>query len=170
MDYFINWVKEVTIVTILANLAVNMLPGKQYHSYIRLLAGLLYILVTLQPVMSIWGIDTRILWQTVQNEIRLQQESVEDAAMDSWKTKAVSNYEQQLTAIIEDGIRGQGYDVEAVKVTVGEGSNNSSVKVTLRTVPGEDEEEIEVLTQWIAQSFSIEADHISIRTEAKWEP
>jgi stage III sporulation protein AF len=59
--------KNLIAYMLLAALAVNMVPGKNYQRYISLAGGLIMIILLVSPLLSLFGQDENQIIQIVEN-------------------------------------------------------------------------------------------------------
>ena len=52
MDRLSGWVADILFFLVFITVTENLLPGRKYHSYIRLCAGMILILLVLEPMLG----------------------------------------------------------------------------------------------------------------------
>ena len=61
MKGILEWVKQIACYMVLVTVLADLLPKKNYEKYFRLFAGLVLILLVIQPVTGPLKLDRQIL-------------------------------------------------------------------------------------------------------------
>ena len=56
-DLLMEWMKELTVFSLLFSVCIKLLPGKQYVPYMRLFGGVVLILIFTGPVLKLFQMD-----------------------------------------------------------------------------------------------------------------
>lgn len=52
MEFLYNYVKNICVCTLVITLMLNIFPDRQYRKYIKLFAGLLLIILAMNPIVN----------------------------------------------------------------------------------------------------------------------
>lgn len=75
MEIVFQWVKNITWYVIMVHFISILIPGDKYGKYIKLFAGMLFILILIQPLLSGLGIERQMAYAFEQ--IRFQTDTQE---------------------------------------------------------------------------------------------
>ena len=55
-----TWICSILLFSIFLSVFLQLLPGKQYVKYVRFFAGLIWILVVMQPVLQLFHLENPV--------------------------------------------------------------------------------------------------------------
>lgn len=93
MDGILTWVQNIAYYLIFMSVVAALLPGKKYEKYIRFFAGMVLILLVLQPLTSGLNLDEKL--KAYYDSFTFQQESGE------LKQQILGMEEARLNAVID---------------------------------------------------------------------
>lgn len=94
-----EWIITIAVFSLLVSVAVKLLPGKSYLPYIRLFAGFVTILLILQPLLSILGLEKNLL-QNISKELY----EVELKQMESELLEMEEKQKEKLEQMYQDSL------------------------------------------------------------------
>lgn len=69
-----EWVRNIVSYQLIVSIVINMIPQNEYIKYVRFFLGMLFLLITIQPVIRIFSltetIDTRYAKQIWEREVK----------------------------------------------------------------------------------------------------
>lgn len=69
-----EWVRNLVCYQLLSSVILNILPGNMYQKYVRFFLGMLFIMITLQPVLELFDLTEQINREYVQEMIERELE------------------------------------------------------------------------------------------------
>jgi len=81
MEHIYQWMRNIAFYLVLVVVVMQLVPGEEYKKYIKFFTGLIFLLMLMQPITSIFGITKK---QTVEYE--KEREKIE-AIMEQWEEK-----------------------------------------------------------------------------------
>lgn len=98
-EMLMEWIITIAVFSLLVSVAVKLLPGKSYLPYIRLFAGFVTILLILQPLLSILGLEKNLL-QNISKELY----EVELKQMESELLEMEEKQKEKLEQMYQDSL------------------------------------------------------------------
>lgn len=102
MDFLYGWVKNLAVFMILISMIRNLLPKNNYEKYVRLFTGMLAVLLVLEPLIKMLGMQ-----DSIDDLFSLDIYSQEMDAMKENFLQAGSGFEDSLISSYEEQIRKQ---------------------------------------------------------------
>ncbi len=91
---------------ILMTMVLNLLPDRKYEKYMRLFAGMVFLLLLVQPFAGLTGIEQQMeeafARLTLQNEAKMLQKEIEDLD-DERMQKLTQLYKEAGAYGVEEG-------------------------------------------------------------------
>ena len=157
MEGILEWVKQIACYMVLVTVLADLLPKKNYEKYFRLFAGLVLILLVIQPVTGSLKLDTRLsnMFQEIQYEGMAEEFRQRASEMEEKRYQQITDgyaglIEEDIEAMAqEEGISGVEASVtieknpekedygrlQAVRITVW---NQEETREAAASVPGEE--------------------------------
>lgn len=66
-EILMEWMMNIAIFSLIVSVAVKLIPGKSYLPFIRLFAGFVTILLFLEPVLSVLGLNEKLFDKIEKN-------------------------------------------------------------------------------------------------------
>lgn len=175
MDAVLDWVKQIAMFYIIANVIIHILPNGNYVKYIKLFVGLILIAVVLGPITGLFNIDQVFnkLYESavsdsyeseLKSELKYAETSSYDQIIKPYREEVVKNVEN---IIIDNGLYPVTTDVkfntDSSSDTFGQISSISMV-VSQKETESEkvyiDKIKVEVGTQQSKEKLSVQAVNI----------
>lgn len=121
MDLIYSWVGNILFFLILMSLVEVLLPSKKYGTYIRFFAGMVLILLVLQPFLGVTGLDDRIAgyFETIRFQAETRDLSREILGIERQRLdRAVSVYEAEAAKNVEAMAWDAGFEPVSARVTI----------------------------------------------------
>lgn len=99
MDAILDWVKPIIYFSIFITILMQILPGDKYKKYIRFFAGLLMIVLVMNPILNLFRQDD-ISAQIFSEEFFQDQEDAVGIEIEELEESANEYYEK----IIEESM------------------------------------------------------------------
>lgn len=99
-----TWVYNIAVFIIFISIIELILPQQKYKKYIKLILGLIFILVVIEPFFSIMGLDNYLTMSTMNSKLLIEQENVKtglDYYNDKQKDIVRGQYEIMVLEQIE---------------------------------------------------------------------
>lgn len=121
MEEIYAWVRNITCYLILTTVMGNLLPSKKYEKYLKLFAGMVLILLVMQPLTSGLRLEDKITY--FFESISFKQESddlkKELLGMENKRLNGmISQYEGAVAMDIEAMVKASGFCKKEIKVTI----------------------------------------------------
>lgn len=69
-----EWVRNIVSYQLIVSIVINMIPKNEYIKYVRFFLGMLFLLITIQPVFRLFSLtetmDTRYARQIWEREVK----------------------------------------------------------------------------------------------------
>lgn len=97
-----DWMMNIAVFSLIVSVAVKLIPGKSYLPFIRLFAGFVTILLFLEPVLSILGLNEKLFDKITKNlyETEISQMETELIAIEE-------KQKERMEQIYKEGLREQ---------------------------------------------------------------
>lgn len=99
MDWLKEWVYNIAILIILMSLIELIMPEKKYKKFIKLILGLIFILVVIEPISLLVGMDNQFEFNLVNSNMALEQESIK-SQLDYYNAKQQEIAKEQLSKLL----------------------------------------------------------------------
>lgn len=83
MNFFEEWMQNLTVFVLLYGLVMEILPDRKYEPYARLFLGLFLILILIYPIYKIGSLEK--IFQNAHEEVLEKREDLEERMQ--WKIK-----------------------------------------------------------------------------------
>lgn len=117
METVVAWMKSIILFSIMISMVFRLLPGKQYEKYVRIFAGLLLILIVVQPLSKLFGVDKSLKKQFELNSLQATQKEIE-RDIGAGVSQKEKQYEALYATQIKADLIKQGYEVKQVALSV----------------------------------------------------
>lgn len=97
-----DWMMNIAVFSLIVSVAVKLIPGKSYLPFIRLFAGFVTILLFLEPVLSILGLNEKLFDKITKNlyETEISQMETDLIAIEE-------KQKERMEQIYKEGLREQ---------------------------------------------------------------
>ena len=89
-----EWMLNLTLFSLLSSLIMRLLPGKTYLPYIRIFCGIMMILILLQPILRLGGLEDQMenlfieeIYETERRQIENTLMRIEEEQRRNWEEK-----------------------------------------------------------------------------------
>lgn len=129
MDRLYGWIQNIVYYLIFVTMIINLLPAGKYEKYLRLFAGVILILLVIQPITgglrledNIAGIFKTLSFENEAGELKAKLDGMEARRLD----ELVKRYEASAAEDIERMVSLDGVESKAVSVEINreEGSSD----------------------------------------------
>lgn len=122
MESLYTWVRNITYYLIFLTVLENLLPSRKYERYVRLFAGMILILLVIQPVLGGMNLEERLAyafesWTFQQDSSGLDKQL--EAGGKQREQTMVRRYEEAVEMDIRRMAEGLGLQVADVQVKIG---------------------------------------------------
>lgn len=117
-----TWICSILVFSIFLTVFLQLLPGKQYEKYVRFFAGLIWILVVMQPVLQLFHLENpvngivQILSQYQEEprtEARLDEAQLQQYQAQAWQKQV----REAVTTVVEEKTAAAGFQLECCEPT-----------------------------------------------------
>ncbi|WP_105618130.1 stage III sporulation protein AF [Vallitalea okinawensis] len=98
-----TWVYNIAVFIIFISIIELIMPNQKYKKYIKLILGLIFILVIIEPFFSIMGLDNYLTMSTMNSNLLIQQENVK-TGLDHYNDKQKAIVREQYEMMVLDQI------------------------------------------------------------------
>lgn len=77
-EILMEWIMNIAVFSMIVSVAVKLIPGKSYLPFIRLFAGFVTILLFLEPVLSILGLNEKLFDKIEKNMYEMEIAQMEN--------------------------------------------------------------------------------------------
>ena len=98
-DLLTDWIVNLTFFSILSSMMNRLLPGKSYMPYIRIFCGMIMILIFLNPIFELTGLEKEIEYHFMENAYEARQYEIEKELIqieEEQRLRWEQEYEQYL--------------------------------------------------------------------------
>lgn len=99
-----EWIKQLVTMMLLISVVLQMLPGNQFHQYVKLFTGLVLILLILRPILKIGSADVYLeqkITEFVEDQKRLESQIMASGDEFRVKSEELQGKEQENILIEE---------------------------------------------------------------------
>lgn len=121
MDELYGWVRNITYYLIFMTVVSNILPNKKYEKYIKLFAGMILILLVLQPLTGGLRLEDKLAYyfesitlQENADDLKKELLGMEDKRLE----QMILQYEQAVAVDLEAMITQEGFYQKEIHVTI----------------------------------------------------
>lgn len=122
MDFFYSWVRNIILFSLLASIAIELIPSDNYKTYIQLFVGFLTVFLVVEPIIDILGSKKNISLEAMRQFIVVDKEQMEDDCEEleeREKERKKEAYESQIGQQIRELLEAENYKVCSQKVEIG---------------------------------------------------
>lgn len=76
-EILMEWMMNIAVFSLIVSVAVKLIPGKSYLPFIRLFAGFVTILLFLEPLLSILGLNEKLFDKITKNMYEMEINQME---------------------------------------------------------------------------------------------
>lgn len=129
MEGILEWVKQIVCYLVFVTVLTGLFPKKNYEKYFRLFAGLILILLVIQPVTGALDLDEKLLkaFEAIEYEGTAREFRQQASEMEAERFRRITEgYGEVVEEDIETMARAQGaWDAKA-QVTIEEDSRKEN--------------------------------------------
>ena len=123
MDMIFQWIRSLVCYLILMTMVVNLIPEKKYENYLRLFAGIIFLMLVFAPFGNLNGVEEQVAEafsrMTFQNEAKILKREIED--IDGARmTKLVEHYADAIELDLEQMAKELGWECKQVAIQLDE--------------------------------------------------
>ena len=118
-----QWIRSLVCYLILMTMVVNLIPEKKYENYLRLFAGIIFLMLVFAPFGNLNGVEEQVAEafsrMTFQNEAKIFKREIED--IDGARmTKLVEHYADAIELDLERMAKELGWECKQVAIQLDE--------------------------------------------------
>lgn len=118
-----QWIRSLVCYLILMTMVVNLIPEKKYENYLRLFAGIIFLMLVFAPFGNLNGVEEQVAEafsrMTFQNEAKILKREIED--IDGARmTKLVEHYADAIELDLEQMAKELGWECKQVAIQLDE--------------------------------------------------
>lgn len=142
MEGVMEWVRTIVVYVILISMVLHLLPDKQYSKYVQLFLGLLLILITIGPIVQLFGKENP--FELFYKQTLYTQEAQEEKMLEQIKEQAgqgtVQVYESQIRTQLEQWLYTKGYAISQLELELNaQGIQRIEAQLTMLEEPTTEE-------------------------------
>ena len=117
-----TWICSILLFSIFLSVFLQLFPGKQYVKYVRFFAGLIWILVVMQPVLQLFHLENPVngivqILSQYQEETRTEAE-LDEAQLRQYQAQAwQKQVSEAVTTVVEEKTAAAGFQLEHCEPT-----------------------------------------------------
>ena len=171
-----QWIRSLVCYLILMTMVVNLIPNKKYENYLRLFAGIIFLMLVFAPFGNLSGVEEQVAEAfsrlTFQNEAKILKREIED--IDGARmTKLVEHYADAIEADLERMAEELECECKYVEIRLNEeleSGNFGRVEAVEMTISDRREGRLEIeivrdLSARIGEYYGVEEGNIAIHLE-----
>lgn len=164
MDDFIKrWLIQITVFSILFTFLIRILPGKIFSPYIRIFSGMIFILLFIDPLLSIGNLSDRLSVEVNEQLFQMERDEGEKRLLEAEKSQQ-KKYEEAYRKGIEEQIllhaRQKDYPVMKIICNLNGGKPE---KITIEAQEGFRTEEQNELIAYIRDFYQVKTNQIKMK-------
>ncbi len=104
-----EWIVNLTFFSLLTSLFTKMLPGKSYIPYIKVICGIMIILILLQPILKLTGLENVIHIHLAEEMYEIEKRQMENELirMEEEQRKELEQRYQEYLEELQHGLKKQ---------------------------------------------------------------
>ena len=133
MDAVFSWVKNIIVFFLVITLLEEILPDSDFKKYIRVAAGMVFILVVFSPLLKLFGVsgsmDYFFHWESFKSAIGKTAVSGDfdgEAVQSRKEAWILAQYKENLGEQIQLLVETEGYIVQAMTLSVDEDAQSDT--------------------------------------------
>ncbi len=183
MNGIYEWVRSLVSYMILMTMIMNLLPNRNYEKYIRLFAGMVFLLLVVSPFTDLTGTAARMAGAferiTFQTDARLLKKEIEDLDGARFEQLAV-NYKKVVGEELRTMAEREGFTCPSVELAVHTDLDSMEfgvirgIHMVVKTAQAASKEEkqkanrkVSELRGKIGEYYGVEAGNITIMLETE---
>jgi stage III sporulation protein AF len=122
VDFLYDWVKNIAIFLLLVSIIRNLLPQNHYDKYVRLFTGLMTVLLVLQPLSGLLGIQEQVDTLFSLDIYSQEMEAVKAdflQAGEGFEDSLLEAYEAQMKQQVELLLKEEGLTAASILFYIG---------------------------------------------------
>lgn len=122
MDFIYSWVKNIILFSLLASIALELIPSDNYKTYTQLFVGFLIIFLVIEPITTVLGSKNNISLEAMQQFISIDTRQMEDDCEElesREKERRKEVYESQIGQQIKELLEAENYKIYSQNVEIG---------------------------------------------------
>ena len=142
MEGLYGWLRNITCYILFMSVIDNLLPGKKYGKYLKLFAGMVLILLVLQPLTGGMRLEDKIAHYYESFVFRYQADDLKKEIMgveDQRLSQMITQYEEAVAQDVSQMARDDGMSVSGCQVKIEEDSEKETfgtvTKIGLSVTP-----------------------------------
>jgi len=124
MEQVFSWIRSGLLFAVFSSTLLLLAPNKSYEKHISLVVGLLFILVMLNPVMTILDIDEKTYVDYIKNYLTIEQSG------GSLTEGGCRLYEESIKIQLESILRQAGFKVKSLNVRADENGTVYRIEIS----------------------------------------
>lgn len=123
----LDHIGRIGIFMIAAQALVHFAPGRQYEKYIKSVAGVIILVLFIQPVLQLFGAQPESfpdIWERFEELTDVPDMTVAEYGMDA---VAAARMEEVVKGRLNSELEGEEYYVESVSLRLGQGRGQEAV-------------------------------------------
>lgn len=172
MEAFYGWVRSLTGYFLFMLVLEHLLPGKKYGKYIRLFAGMVLILLVLQPLAGNLRIDEKMALAYEASVFRYQADELKEELLgigEKQLDRMIGQYEEAVEMDLKGMAENEEMTVQACEVTIGKDEEKESfgrvTDIRMDVSGNTDQLRLDAgkLKRKIASYYDLEERHVEIQ-------
>ena len=164
-----EWVRNLTAFFLFLSVMENLLPGQKYGKYIRLFAGMVLILLAVEPFTSGFDLEEVLARSYEDLVIRGEAEELKEQLGEAERERlgqVLSRYEDAVSRDVRELARSLGLTVSECSVRIEDKESSPEfgsvreISVVLASRPGKTEQE--KLSNKIQEYYGLEEQYVEI--------
>lgn len=122
MEFFYGWIRSLTGYFLFMLILEHLLPGKKYGKYIRLFAGMVLILLVLQPLAGSLRLDEKMVLAYEEAVFRYQAGELKEELLgigDQQLERMIGQYEEAVELDLRGMAEQEGLSVRSCRAVIG---------------------------------------------------
>ncbi len=171
MDGLLKWIGNILYFLIFLTIAENLLPGQKYNRYIRLFAGMILILLVIEPVTRTLHLEDRLAGYFKSFSFRQDAEDLSREILGVEKqrlSQIIDRYEQAVETDVRVMAAEMGYDAVSAEVMIDQDpeSGNYGSVVYIEMKIGQQKSGDDSREEWAVQAVGpVEPVAVSVEGE-----
>lgn len=109
MEMIFQWIRSLVFYLILMTMIANLLPDKKYENYLRLFAGVIFLMLVFSPFGNLTGVEeqaaeafSRLTFQNEAQALKREIEDVDGVRMEKLVDRYRETIETELRGMVEE--------------------------------------------------------------------
>lgn len=127
LEFIYTWVRNIILFSLLASIALELIPSDNYKNYTQLFVGFLIIFLVIEPITTVLGSKDNISLEAMQQFISIDTRQIEDDCeqLRLRETKRKKElYEAQIEQQIKEILEAENYKLYSQNVDISLGEEN----------------------------------------------